>query len=211
VRRHSVRKRRSADSTGAKSQHPEQEARTLACENSQFHIFFDELSLKGRTTITDYLVVAPKRVAADLVTGVAILPVFEGKIGLLWIYRHPIGRYAWEIPRGFIDPQEVSATAASRELKEETGLDCKPEAIRSLGFITPDAGILAARVQLFAATQCEKERDFAPAEIGHRELRFFNMEQVEKMILVSELQDPSTIIAFFLYSRFDNQVPDGSV
>ena len=161
--------------------------------------------------MSDYLVVAPKRVAADLVTGVAILPVFEGKIGLLRIYRHPIGRYSWEIPRGFIDQQEVSASAASRELKEETGLDCKPEAIRSLGFITPDAGILAARVQLFAATQCEKERDFAPAEIGHRELRFFNMEQVEKMILVSELQDPSTIIAFFLYSRFDNQVPDGSV
>jgi ADP-ribose diphosphatase len=211
VRRRSVRKRRSAESTGAKPQHPERKARTLACENSQFHIFFDELTLQGRTTVSDYLVVAPKRVAADLVTGVAILPVFEGKIGLLRIYRHPIGRYSWEIPRGFIDQQEVSASAASRELKEETGLDCKPEAIRSLGFITPDAGILAARVQLFAATQCEKERDFAPAEIGHRELRFFNMEQIKKMILSSEAQDPSTIVAFFLYSRFENQVSDGPV
>ena len=211
MRRHSLRKRRSADLTGAKPQHPERKARTLACENSQFHIFFDELTLQGRTTVSDYLVVAPKRVAADLVTGVAILPVFERQIGLLRIYRHPIGRCSWEIPRGFIDQQEVSASAASRELNEETGLECKPEAIRSLGFITPDAGILAARVQLFAATQCEKEREYAPAEIGHRELRFFNIQEVEGMILCSELQDPSTVIAFFMYRQFEKNVLDGPV
>jgi ADP-ribose pyrophosphatase YjhB (NUDIX family) len=196
---------------GPKPQPPEQKTRRLVCENSQFHIFFDELTLPGRATVRDYLVVAPKRVAADLVTGVAILPVYEDKIGLIRIYRHPIERYSWEIPRGFIDQQEASPGAASRELKEETGLDCKPEEIRSLGFITPDGGILAARVQLFAATNCEKEREYAPMEIGHRELQFFNIEEVEKMILHSEVQDPSTIIAFFMYIRFRNQILDGPV
>jgi ADP-ribose pyrophosphatase YjhB (NUDIX family) len=195
----------------AKSQHPERKNRKLVCENSQFHIFFDELTLQGRTTVSDYLVVAPKRVAADLITGVAILPVVDGKIGLIRIYRHPIQQYSWEIPRGFIDQREASASAAGRELKEETGLDCKPEAIRSLAFITPDGGILAARVQLFAAMECAKEREYAPAEIGHRELRFFNIQEVEGMILRSELQDPSTIIAFFMYRQFEKKVLDGPV
>jgi ADP-ribose pyrophosphatase len=195
----------------AKSQHPERKNRKLVCENSQFHIFFDELTLQGRTTVSDYLVVAPKRVAADLVTGVAILPVVDGKIGLIRIYRHPIQQYSWEIPRGFIDQREASASAAGRELKEETGLDCKPEAIRSLAFITPDGGILAARVQLFAAMECAKQREYAPAEIGHRELRFFNIQEVEGMILRSELQDPSTIIAFFMYRQFEKNVLDGPV
>lgn len=195
----------------AKSQHPERKNRKLVCENSQFHIFFDELTLQGRTTVNDYLVVAPKRVAADLVTGVAILPIVDGKIGLIRIYRHPIGRDSWEIPRGFIDQQEASASAAGRELKEETGLDCKSEAIRSLGFITPDGGILAARVQLFAATKCAQEREYTPAEVGHRELRFFSIQQVEEMILHSEVQDPSTVIAFFIYRRFEDQVLDGPV
>jgi len=195
----------------AKSQHPERKNRQLACENSQFHIFFDELTLQGRTTVSDYLVVAPKRVAADLVTGVAILPVVDGKIGLIRIYRHPIQQYSWEIPRGFIDQREASASAAGRELKEETGLDCKPEAIRSLGFITPDGGILAARVQLFAAMKCVKEREYAPAEIGHRELRFFCIQEVEEMILRSEIQDPSTVIAFFMYRQFGIQALDGSM
>ena len=192
-------------------QHPEQKTRRLVCENSQFHIFFDELALKGRTTIRDYLVVAPKRVAADLVTGVAILPIHDGKIGLIRIYRHPVERYSWEIPRGFIDQQEAAAPAASRELKEETGLECKPAEIRSLGFITPDGGILAARVQLFAATNCEKAQQYTPAEMGHRELGFFNFEALEKMIFCSEVQDPSTVIAFFKYSRLRNQIPDGPV
>jgi ADP-ribose pyrophosphatase len=196
---------------GAKLQPPEQKTRTLVCENSQFHIFFDELSFAGLTTVSDYLVVAPKRVAADLVTGVAILPVVDGKIGLIQIYRHPIQQYSWEIPRGFIDQLEASASAAGRELKEETGLDCKPEAIRSLGFITPDGGILAARVQLFAAMKCAREREYAPAEIGHRELRFFNIQEVEEMILQSEVQDPSTVIAFFMYRQFEKQVLDGPV
>jgi len=195
----------------AKSQHPERKNRQLACENSQFHIFFDELTLQGRTTVSDYLVVAPKRVAADLVTGVAILPVVDGKIGLIRIYRHPIQQYSWEIPRGFIDQREASASAAGRELKEETGLDCKPEAIRSLGFIAPDGGILAARVQLFAAMKCVKEREYAPAEIGHRELRFFCIQEVEEMILRSEIQDPSTVIAFFMYRQFGIQALDGSM
>jgi len=195
----------------AKPQHPEQKNRKLVCENSQFHIFFDELTSQGRTTIRDYLVVAPKRVTSNLVTGVAILPIFDGKIGLIRIYRHPIGQFSWEIPRGFIDRQEASTSAAGRELKEETGLDCKSEAIRSLGFITPDGGILAARVQLFVATQCAKQREYAPAEIGHRELRFFDIQEVEEMIVRAEVQDPSTVIAFFMYSRFKNHVPDGPV
>jgi ADP-ribose pyrophosphatase len=195
----------------AKSQHPERKNRKLVCENSQFYIFFDELTLQGRTNVSDYLVVAPKRVASNLVTGVAILPIVDGKIGLIRIYRHPIQQYSWEIPRGFIDQREASASAAGRELKEETGLDCKPEAIRSLGFITPDGGILAARVQLFAAMECAKEREYAPAEIGHRELRFFNIQEVEGMILRSELQDPSTIIAFFMYRQFEKNVLDGPV
>lgn len=196
---------------GPKPQHPEQKTRRLVCENNQFHIFFDELTLQGRATVRDYLVVAPKRIAADLVTGVAILPVYEGKVGLIRVYRHPIERYSWEIPRGFIDQQEASTGAASRELKEETGLHCKPEEIRSLGFITPDGGILAARVQLFAATNCAKARHYAPAEMGHRELQFFNFEEVEKMIFCSEVQDPSTVIAFFMYIRLRNQILDGPV
>jgi hypothetical protein len=150
----------------AKSQHPERKNRKVVCENSQFYIFFDELTSEGRTTIRDYLVVAPKRVASNLVTGVAILPIVDGKIGLIRIYRHPIGQYSWEIPRGFIDRQEVSASAAGRELKEETGLDCKSEAIRSLGFITPDGEFWRPECSCLRRPSVQRNGSMRPRKSG---------------------------------------------
>lgn len=184
-----------------KSQRLEAKKRTLVCENSQFHIFFDELSAPGQLPIPDYLVVAPKRAAADLITGVAILPVCGGKLGLIRAYRHPIGRHSWEIPRGFVDAAETTIAAAMRELNEETGLECQAENMRPLGFMTPDTGILAARVQLFAALDCDRSRDFAAAEWGHEQFRLFASDEVAGMISKGELQDPSTLIAFFLHAR----------
>lgn len=65
--------------------------RRLACENSRFSVFFDDLTRNGEHYAPDYLVVAPKQVSRDLVTGVAILPIFEGEIGFsLKVYRHAI-------------------------------------------------------------------------------------------------------------------------
>jgi ADP-ribose pyrophosphatase len=187
---------------------PEHKNRKLACENSQFQIFFDELAYQGRTTVKDYLVVAPKRVISGAVSGVAILPICNKKIALIRVYRHPISDCSWEIPRGFIDEGESAIAAAIRELNEETRLDCQPEQMRSLGLLTPDTGILAARLRLFAALECERARAYAPAELGHQELRFFELDEIEKMILASEVQDPSTIAAYFIYVRLLNSPGD---
>ena len=66
--------------------------RRLACENSLFEIFWDDVGQKNAEIIRNYLVVAPKTITGDLVTGVAGLPIVDGKLGLLRIYRHPIQR-----------------------------------------------------------------------------------------------------------------------
>ena len=66
--------------------------------------------------------------------------------------------------------------------------------------------------QIVGVDRVETQRlSIALARFGVVRQIMKDVPEVEKMILVSELQDPSTIIAFFLYSRFDNQVPDGSV
>lgn len=46
----------------------------------------------------------------------------EVYIGMAHEYRPASGGYVWNVPRGFIDPGENSADAASRELKEDTGI-----------------------------------------------------------------------------------------
>ena len=59
--------------------------RRLACENSLFQILWDDVPQKNVEIIRNYLVVAPKTITGDLVTGVAVLPIVDGKLGLLHI------------------------------------------------------------------------------------------------------------------------------
>ena len=128
-------------------------------------------------------------------TGVAILPVVDGNIGLLRVYRHAIRGDSWEIPRGFMEEGESDLTSALRELAEETGLACGRDQIKSLGLITPDAGVLAARVHVYAALHCIRIRPYAPREFGHREFRLFSSVALDELMIRSEIQDPCTLIA----------------
>lgn len=171
--------------------------RRLACENSKFEVFFDHIEWADGQHVGDYLVVAPRSRSADLVTGVSVLPILEGKFGLIRVYRHAIRDHVWEVPRGFVDDGESALTSAVRELEEETGLTCRDEDMLSLGLIAPEAGTLAGRVQLFAALHCVRKRPFAPGEFGHQELRFFEPAEIAMMVANSEIQDPGTLVAYF--------------
>lgn len=173
--------------------------RRLACENSKFKVFFDHVEEKDGLSVPDYLVVAPKHKLANTVTGVAILPIVDGKYALLEIYRHAIDGHSWEVPRGFVEAGEDCIESVMRELKEETGLYCKEEDIMPLGYMTPDAGILAARIQLFVVNQCQWQVSYVANEIGHRSLRLFEDAEVASMAEESIIQDPCTLIAYYRY------------
>lgn len=176
-------------------------SRKLVCENSKFEIFFDHVEDNAGFSVPNYLVVAPKQRADNLITGTAVLPVVDGKILLLKIYRHPINAYSWEIPGGFLDPHEGTDESAFREFEEETGYTCAKENIHSLGFMTPNTGILAARIQLFAATKCQISQVFKPSEMGIRELKLFDMSEVDRMTRESLIQEPCTLIAYYRYKQ----------
>ena len=174
-------------------------SRTLACSNSRFNVFLDCVKESGGFIVPDYLVVCPKQRLANGVTGIAILPVVDGAFALVRQYRHAGGCFTWEVPRGFIEEHDEPAAAAMRELQEETGLECLADNVRDLGFVMPDAGIVDARIQLFAATACRVARSFRKTELGLRALHMVTAAQMADMVASSAIVDPSTIVSYHRY------------
>lgn len=177
----------------------ELKSRRLVAENAVFNLYFDHVVGRDGLEVPAYLVVAPKARAEDLTTGVSVLPVVAGRLGLLRVYRHAIGGMTWEVPRGFIDAGESPVLAAMRELEEEVGLTVNEADLHSAGTITPEAGVLAARVSLFIAWNCTQERSFSPGEMGHEEFVWFSHEEALAMVCRSEIQDPSTSLLILRY------------
>ena len=171
--------------------------RRKLCENTVFNVYLDNLLDIGGAEIRDYLVVEPKQQTRDLVTGVSVLPFLDGRAALLRVYRHAVARFIWEVPRGFVGAGESDEQAAERELEEESGLGIHPGGLRSLGYIAPEAGLLAARVHLFAAEKCFQKRAYWPAEFGHRGLQWFALDELMDLAERSEIEDPSTLVTLY--------------
>jgi len=172
-------------------------SRRRIAENQVFDLYFDHIVHEGGGEVPTYLVVAPKAVSPDLVTGVSVLPVMGDRVGLLRLHRHAIGAMTWEVPRGFVEAGEPAAVSAARELEEEVGLRVSVANLASAGLMTPEAGIIAARVALFIARDCAPVRDFAADEMGHSAFVWFNLEEALAMAKSSEIQDPSTLLLLY--------------
>lgn len=175
------------------------EKRVHTCDNLLFNIYFDRISSAGGERVERFLVVSPKLKSPAGITGVAVLPVVAGRFGLLRLYRHPVQRDVWEVPRGFVDAGESAADAALRELEEETGLPCRNSKLIPLGKIFPEAGILSAQVALFAAEVASGKRASVSAEFGHREFRLMTRREFERKIENGDIKDPATLVAYYKY------------
>ena len=175
--------------------------RHLACENTVFQVCLDHISGADGQEVMQYLSIFPKHRSADSVTGVGILPVRDGRYGLIRIFRHPMGRWSWEIPRGMIDEGEDPAQSALRELREETGYAVLPAQITEIGTAAPAAALVAARIKLFVAALAPSDvAGNADSELGLGETRFFSHAEIVDMIFSGQLEDACTLAALLMHT-----------
>lgn len=94
-----------------------------------------------------------KREVVEHYGAVAVAAVDEqGRLAMVYQYRHPIGRRLWELPAGLLDePGEDPVVGAARELREETGFaaerwDVLVDLLSSPGFSDEALRVYLARV-----------------------------------------------------------------
>lgn len=91
-----------------------------------------------------------EKASLDGRTGTVIVPLVDGCIVFVEIFRHATRRWEWELPRGFQEEGLTTAQNAIKETKEE--LDVEPDSIESLGTIAPNTGMLAGSAEAFIAS-----------------------------------------------------------
>lgn len=177
-------------------------ARREACRNTKMVMFFDTLESE-RHRVDSYMVLESLHYGSGLDSGVSVLPVVGSRVGLQRVYRHPIAKWVWEVPRGFIDEGEMPLQAAARELEEESGLVCTLEDLRALGAVTPEAGVIRARILLFAALNCRFiGRCDDGSEPGIGALLWFGLEEALAMADRGDIEDATTVVALYRLARF---------
>jgi ADP-ribose pyrophosphatase len=83
-------------------------------------------------------------------------------------YRHPVGRYLWELPAGLLDvPDEPASQAAARELAEEAGLRASEWHVLVDGLTSP--GMTDEAIRVFLARGIAPVADDERFEGEHEE------------------------------------------
>ncbi len=151
------------------------------------NLFVETLSYRGRKFRRE-VVRHPGAVAMLTMTR-------EGRILLERQYRHPIGKWIWEIPAGTLEEGEGPEECAVREVEEETGY--RVEKVEKLGGCYLAPGYSDEFIHLFFVRLGEKGK--ADREIGELiELSEFTLEEVLKMVERGEIEDAKTCTAIFL-------------
>lgn len=142
--------------------------------------------------------------APDWVNIIPVTPA--GQIVLIRQYRHGTEEITLEIPGGMIDPGEDAATAARREMHEETGYDT--EHIVYLGKVDPNPAIqnntcysyLARNAQFNSGQQLDSSEDI--------EVLLVNPGDVPKLIGSAQITHALVIAAFYFLEQHLKTHPD---
>jgi ADP-ribose pyrophosphatase len=179
----------------------------LVCENNYFSVFLDTIGKNGKILFEHYISITSKTHNKEQITGVMTLPIKNGQYGLLKIYRHPIRNFSWELPGGFMEPNETPISSAQRELEEEAGLICEEKHISHIGNFYASPGLSSGKVCIFLAEKCKPAMQIEKPELGISQFKWFSEEEIEEFIMKGLIHDISTILAIYRSKKLFDTAP----
>lgn len=145
-----------------------------------FALRADEVRMPGGNTA--------RREVVEHYGAVAILAMDDdGRIAMIYQYRHPVGRRLWELPAGLLDMGgEAPHISAARELEEEAGLSARDW--RVLVDLVTAAGFSDESVRVYLATGLtEVGRPDAHDEEADLVVRWFPLDDAVRMTMTGEI------------------------
>lgn len=129
----------------------------------------------------------------------AVVPLKEdGKVVLIYQYRHAAGGFIYEVPAGKLSPGEAPESCAEREVEEEVGY--KVGKLEKLTTIFTAPGFCDEQIHLFLGT----ELVFSGQQLGEDEvLQVIEMPFEEAMNRIEDqtIRDAKSIVALDLAYR----------
>ncbi|MFF0144567.1 ADP-ribose pyrophosphatase YjhB (NUDIX family) [Amycolatopsis sulphurea] len=116
----------------------------------------------------------------------------QDRVLMLWRHRFIIDRWVWELPGGYVNPDEDPAVTAAREVEEETGW--RPLDVEPLGSLQPIVGSADAENRLYVARRSEYIGE--PADINEAErVAWIPLDTVRERILKGEIVGAASQVA----------------
>jgi 8-oxo-dGTP pyrophosphatase MutT (NUDIX family) len=125
----------------------------------------------------------------------------DQRVVMIEQYRHGSGEVTLEIPGGMVDQGESAATAAARELFEETGFGI--ENLVSLGASRPNPAIQDNWIHNFVALNVSMETKPEFDSTEHTTVRMVPLEQIPALIADGTISHALVILAFYKLNLYN--------
>jgi 8-oxo-dGDP phosphatase len=152
------------------------------------------VELPDGTTFEQYVLRLPKSATVAVVK--------DGSVLMMWRHRFVFDRWVWELPGGYVDPNEDAAITAAREVEEETGW--RPMQVERLLSFQPMVSTIDSENIVYWADGAEESE--LPRDVNEAaKVAWIPLAEIEGMIENGEIHGSTSVVALLaLLRRLEN-------